>query len=151
MSASLFGLLSRLAPGVMAQVGHRVDYLAGFCCPVGGLAAGKPRVLCHDNQIYLSNGTEYVYVYDQEGRLMKVSGIKAMQANLGWFILCCWHWGDVEAPESRSGNCEPLWGSSCWHPGRRAGQMGRWSKTLCSLIQTLQHVHKKLTFVGCAS
>ncbi|XP_077184383.1 Fanconi anemia core complex-associated protein 100 isoform X1 [Paroedura picta] len=55
----------------MAQVGHRVDYLAGFCCPVGGLAAGKPRVLCHDNQIYLSNGTEYVYVYDQEGRLMK--------------------------------------------------------------------------------
>lgn len=56
----------------MAQVGHRVDYLAGFCCPVGGLAAGKPRVLCHENQIYLSNGTEYVYVYDQEGRLMKV-------------------------------------------------------------------------------
>uniref|UniRef100_A0A670YFF1 FA core complex associated protein 100 n=1 Tax=Pseudonaja textilis TaxID=8673 RepID=A0A670YFF1_PSETE len=55
----------------MAQVGHRVDYLAGFCCPVGGLAAGKPRVLCHENQIYLSNGTEYVYVYDQEGRLMK--------------------------------------------------------------------------------
>lgn len=58
----------------MAQVGHRVDYLAGFCCPVGGLAAGKPRVLCHDSQIYLSNGTEYVYVYDQEGRLMKVCG-----------------------------------------------------------------------------
>ncbi|XP_034960003.1 Fanconi anemia core complex-associated protein 100 [Zootoca vivipara] len=55
----------------MAQVGHRVDYLAGFCCPVGGLAAGKPRVLCHENQIYLSNGTEFVYVYDQEGRLMK--------------------------------------------------------------------------------
>ncbi|KAF7236877.1 hypothetical protein EYD10_16375 [Varanus komodoensis] len=55
----------------MAQVGHRVDYLAGFCCPVGGLAAGKPRVLCHENRIYLSNGTEYVYVYDQEGRLMK--------------------------------------------------------------------------------
>ncbi|XP_061471717.1 Fanconi anemia core complex-associated protein 100 [Rhineura floridana] len=55
----------------MAQVGHRVDYLAGFCCPVGGLAAGKPRVLCHENQIYLSNGTEFVYVYNQEGRLMK--------------------------------------------------------------------------------
>nr|XP_056722861.1 Fanconi anemia core complex-associated protein 100 [Euleptes europaea] len=71
MSASPVGLLSRLAPGVMAQVGHRVDYLAGFCCPVGGLAAGKPRVLCHESQIYLSNGTEYVYVYDQEGRLMK--------------------------------------------------------------------------------
>lgn len=72
---SLFGPLSRLAPGIMAQVGHRVDYLAGFCCPVGGLAAGKPRVLCHGNQIYLSNGTEYVYIYDQEGRLMKVSGV----------------------------------------------------------------------------
>nr|XP_060620248.1 Fanconi anemia core complex-associated protein 100 [Anolis sagrei ordinatus] len=55
----------------MAQVGHRVDYLAGFCCPVGGLAAGKPRVLCHGSQIYLSNGTEYVYVYDQESRFMK--------------------------------------------------------------------------------
>lgn len=63
----------------MAQVGHRVDYLAGFCCPVGGLAAGKPRVLCHENQIYLSNGTEYVYVYDQEGRLMKVC--------LGWRLV----------------------------------------------------------------
>uniref|UniRef100_A0A8D0HDW6 FA core complex associated protein 100 n=1 Tax=Sphenodon punctatus TaxID=8508 RepID=A0A8D0HDW6_SPHPU len=55
----------------MAQVGHRVDYLAGFCCPVGGLAAGKPRVLCHEKEIYLSNGSEFVYVYDQEGRLMK--------------------------------------------------------------------------------
>ncbi|KAK2536761.1 Faap100 [Columba livia] len=55
----------------MAQVGHRVDYLAGFCCPVGGLVAGKPRVLCHENQIYLSNGSEFVYVYDQEGKVLK--------------------------------------------------------------------------------
>ncbi|XP_074870811.1 Fanconi anemia core complex-associated protein 100 isoform X2 [Carettochelys insculpta] len=55
----------------MAQVGHRVDYLAGFCCPVGGLAAGKPRVLCHEKQIYLSNGSEFVYVYDQEGKLLQ--------------------------------------------------------------------------------
>lgn len=55
----------------MAQVGHRVDYLAGFCCPLGGLAAGKPRVLCHENEIYLSNGSEFVYVYDQEGKLLK--------------------------------------------------------------------------------
>ncbi|XP_017586234.1 PREDICTED: Fanconi anemia core complex-associated protein 100 [Corvus brachyrhynchos] len=55
----------------MAQVGHRVDYLAGFCCPVGGLVAGKPRVLCHENEIYLSNGTEFVYVYDQEGKVLK--------------------------------------------------------------------------------
>ncbi|NWW98302.1 FP100 protein, partial [Caloenas nicobarica] len=55
----------------MAQVGHRVDYLAGFCCPVGGLVAGKPRVLCHENEIYLSNGSEFVYVYDQEGKVLK--------------------------------------------------------------------------------
>ncbi|CAM5155543.1 unnamed protein product [Eretmochelys imbricata] len=55
----------------MAHVGHRVDYLAGFCCPVGGLAAGKPRVLCHENEIYLSNGSEFVYVYDQEGKVLK--------------------------------------------------------------------------------
>lgn len=59
----------------MAQVGHRVDYLAGFCCPVGGLVAGKPRVLCHENEIYLSNGTEFVYVYDQEGKVLKVRGL----------------------------------------------------------------------------
>uniref|UniRef100_A0A8C8RWX7 FA core complex associated protein 100 n=1 Tax=Pelusios castaneus TaxID=367368 RepID=A0A8C8RWX7_9SAUR len=55
----------------MAHLGHRVDYLAGFCCPVGGLAAGKPRVLCHENEIYLSNSSEFVYVYDQEGKLLK--------------------------------------------------------------------------------
>ncbi|KAM9177571.1 Fanconi anemia core complex-associated protein 100 isoform 1-T1 [Mergus octosetaceus] len=55
----------------MAHVCPRVDYLAGFCCPVGGLVAGKPRVLCHENEIYLSNGTEFVYVYDQEGKVLK--------------------------------------------------------------------------------
>ncbi|RLV94611.1 hypothetical protein DV515_00013110 [Chloebia gouldiae] len=37
----------------------------------GGLVAGKPRVLCHENEIYLSNGTEFVYVYDQEGKVLK--------------------------------------------------------------------------------
>lgn len=62
------------APGTMAQVGHRVDYLAGFCCPVGGLVAGKPRVLCHESEIYLCNGSEFVYIYDQEGKVLKVSG-----------------------------------------------------------------------------
>ncbi|XP_052543875.1 Fanconi anemia core complex-associated protein 100 isoform X2 [Tympanuchus pallidicinctus] len=55
----------------MAQVGHRVDYLAGFCCPVGGLVAGKPRVLCHESEIYLCNGSEFVYIYDQEGKVLK--------------------------------------------------------------------------------
>lgn len=69
--------------GTMAQVGHRVDYLAGFCCPVGGLVAGKPRVLCHENEIYLSNGTEFVYVYDQEGKVLKVRGLA------GWGVTLC--------------------------------------------------------------
>lgn len=65
----------------MAHVGHRVDYLAGFCCPVGGLVAGKPRVLCHENEIYLSNGSEFVYVYDQEGKVLKVSGLAGQGAS----------------------------------------------------------------------
>ncbi|XP_025892661.1 Fanconi anemia core complex-associated protein 100 [Nothoprocta perdicaria] len=55
----------------MAHAGHRLDYLAGFCCPLGGLAAGKPRVLCHDSEVYLSNGSEFLYVYDQEGKELK--------------------------------------------------------------------------------
>ncbi|XP_056673317.1 Fanconi anemia core complex-associated protein 100 isoform X1 [Monodelphis domestica] len=54
----------------MAEDNQRVDYLAGFCCPVGGLAAGKPRVLCHESEIYLSNGSEFVYIYNQEGKLL---------------------------------------------------------------------------------
>lgn len=80
------------APGTMAQVGHRVDYLAGFCCPVGGLVAGKPRVLCHESEIYLCNGSEFVYIYDQEGKVLKVSGP--------------WHrdrrWGDLGTPPGSS-------------------------------------------------
>lgn len=71
-------------PGTMAQVGHRVDYLAGFCCPVGGLVAGKPRVLCHENEIYLSNGSEFVYVYDQEGKVLKVSGLVGLGGRGGF-------------------------------------------------------------------
>lgn len=88
----------------MAQVGHRVDYLAGFCCPVGGLVAGKPRVLCHENEIYLSNGTEFVYVYDQEGKVLKVRGLAG-----GGFTLCPWgqrpttQWGHPQSyPHSLS-------------------------------------------------
>lgn len=63
--------------------GPRVDYLAGFCCPVGGLAAGRPRVLCHDGRIYLSNGSAFVYVYDQEGRLLQVSPRAALPPRSG--------------------------------------------------------------------
>lgn len=57
----------------MADPRPRVEYLAGFCCPLGGLAAGKPRVLCHGAEIFLSTGRELVYVYDREGRLLIVS------------------------------------------------------------------------------
>ncbi|XP_030867505.1 Fanconi anemia core complex-associated protein 100 isoform X4 [Gorilla gorilla gorilla] len=54
----------------MAGAAPRVRYLAGFCCPLGGLAAGKPRVLCHEAEVFLSTGSELVYVYDQEGGLL---------------------------------------------------------------------------------
>ncbi|KAJ8793079.1 hypothetical protein J1605_003756 [Eschrichtius robustus] len=54
----------------MAGLAPRVEYLAGFCCPLGGLAAGKPRVLCHGAEVFLSTGSELVYVYDREGRLL---------------------------------------------------------------------------------
>nr|XP_004655324.2 Fanconi anemia core complex-associated protein 100 isoform X2 [Jaculus jaculus] len=54
----------------MACGASRVHYLEGFCCPVGGLAAGKPRVLCHEEKVFLSTGREFVYVYDLEGGLL---------------------------------------------------------------------------------
>lgn len=57
----------------MAGLAPRVDYLAGFSFPVGGLAAGKPRVLCLGAEILLSTGRELVYVYDSEKRHLTVS------------------------------------------------------------------------------
>nr|XP_023507560.1 Fanconi anemia core complex-associated protein 100 [Equus caballus] len=54
----------------MADLAPQVNYLAGFCCPLGGLAAGKPRVLCLGAEIFLSTGSELVYVYDQEAGLL---------------------------------------------------------------------------------
>lgn len=57
----------------MADLAPQVNYLAGFCCPLGGLAAGKPRVLCLGAEIFLSTGSELVYVYDQEAGLLTVS------------------------------------------------------------------------------
>ncbi|XP_030894787.1 Fanconi anemia core complex-associated protein 100 isoform X1 [Leptonychotes weddellii] len=54
----------------MAGFEPRVEYLESFRCPLGGLAAGKPRVLCHGAEIFVSTGSELVYVYDQEGRLL---------------------------------------------------------------------------------
>ncbi|KAM8786681.1 Fanconi anemia core complex-associated protein 100 [Rhynchonycteris naso] len=52
----------------MAGLAPHVDYLTGFSCPVGGPAAGKPRVLCLGAEIFLSTGRELVYVYDLERR-----------------------------------------------------------------------------------
>ncbi|XP_032097248.1 Fanconi anemia core complex-associated protein 100 isoform X4 [Sapajus apella] len=54
----------------MAGAAPRVRYMAGFRCPLGGLAASKPRVLCHEAEVFLSTGRELVYVYDQEGGLL---------------------------------------------------------------------------------
>ncbi|XP_062030809.1 Fanconi anemia core complex-associated protein 100 [Lepus europaeus] len=54
----------------MAGAEPRVRYLAGFRCPLGGLAAGTARVLRHGAEVVLSTGSEFVYVYDQEGGLL---------------------------------------------------------------------------------
>ncbi|XP_036268093.1 Fanconi anemia core complex-associated protein 100 isoform X2 [Pipistrellus kuhlii] len=51
----------------MAAPAPRVHYLAGFSCPVGGLAAG-PRVLPLGAEVLLAAGRELVYVYDREAR-----------------------------------------------------------------------------------
>ncbi|XP_077022320.1 Fanconi anemia core complex-associated protein 100 [Tamandua tetradactyla] len=56
----------------MAGTARRVEYLAGFRCPVGGLAAGKSRVLRHEAEIFLCTGREFVYVYDQGGKRLRV-------------------------------------------------------------------------------
>lgn len=54
-----------------------MHYLSDFCCPPGGRAAGKPHVLRHEAEVFLSTGREFVYVYDQEGGLLTVSGGRA--------------------------------------------------------------------------
>uniref|UniRef100_A0A6I8P5X1 FA core complex associated protein 100 n=1 Tax=Ornithorhynchus anatinus TaxID=9258 RepID=A0A6I8P5X1_ORNAN len=51
--------------------GRRVRYLADFGRPVGGPAAGRARVLCHETDVYLAGGTEFVYVYDREGKRLQ--------------------------------------------------------------------------------
>ncbi|XP_003786111.1 Fanconi anemia core complex-associated protein 100 [Otolemur garnettii] len=57
----------------MAGAVARVQYLAGLRCPLGGLAAGRPRVLRHEAEVFLSTGSEFVYVHDQEGGLLTVA------------------------------------------------------------------------------
>ncbi|XP_007957776.1 Fanconi anemia core complex-associated protein 100 [Orycteropus afer afer] len=52
----------------MAGAARRVDYLAAFRCPAGGLAAGRPRVLGVGAEVFLATGGELVYVYDREAR-----------------------------------------------------------------------------------
>ncbi|XP_022379203.1 Fanconi anemia core complex-associated protein 100 isoform X3 [Enhydra lutris kenyoni] len=54
----------------MAGLEPRVEYLESFRCPLGGLAAGPPRVLCHGAALFVSAGSERVSVYEQEGRLL---------------------------------------------------------------------------------
>ncbi|KAM7334701.1 Fanconi anemia core complex-associated protein 100 [Alexandromys fortis] len=54
----------------MAGASPRVHYLSDFCCPLGGRAGGKPRVLRHEAEVFLSTGREFVYVYDQEGGML---------------------------------------------------------------------------------
>nr|XP_019591258.1 PREDICTED: Fanconi anemia core complex-associated protein 100 isoform X2 [Rhinolophus sinicus] len=80
----------------MAGLAPRVDYLAGFRCPLGGLPAGKPRVLGHGAQIFLSTGRELVYVYDREGRLLtavykfpgQVWHLEALALRRALYVLC---------------------------------------------------------------
>ncbi|XP_064126630.1 Fanconi anemia core complex-associated protein 100 isoform X1 [Loxodonta africana] len=52
----------------MAGAAPRVDCLAGFRCSTGGLAAGRPCVLALGAEVFLSTGSELVYVYDREAR-----------------------------------------------------------------------------------
>ncbi|XP_037350232.1 Fanconi anemia core complex-associated protein 100 isoform X2 [Talpa occidentalis] len=54
----------------MARLAPRVEYLAGFRCPLGGLAAGRPRLLCRGADILLSPGGELLHVYDREAGLL---------------------------------------------------------------------------------
>ncbi|XP_030698990.1 Fanconi anemia core complex-associated protein 100 isoform X1 [Globicephala melas] len=80
----------------MAGLAPRVEYLAGFCCPLGGLAVGKPRVLCHGAEVFLSTGSELVYVYDREGRLLiavykfpgKVWHLELLALRRALYVLC---------------------------------------------------------------
>ncbi|XP_029455089.1 Fanconi anemia core complex-associated protein 100 [Rhinatrema bivittatum] len=55
----------------MASCLQKVRYLAGFQCPVGGLSVGKPQVLCHQSDVYLSIGSKFLYMYDKEEKLVK--------------------------------------------------------------------------------
>nr|XP_058140861.1 Fanconi anemia core complex-associated protein 100 isoform X2 [Dasypus novemcinctus] len=55
----------------MAGGAPRVAYLAGLGCPAGGLAAGAPRLLRHEAEVFLSAGRGLVHVYDRGGRRLR--------------------------------------------------------------------------------
>ncbi|XP_035890147.1 Fanconi anemia core complex-associated protein 100 [Phyllostomus discolor] len=82
----------------MAGLAPRVDYLAGFSFPVGGLAAGKPRVLRLGAEILLSTGRELVYVFDSGGRQLtavyrfpgQVWHLEVLALRRMLFVLCAW-------------------------------------------------------------
>ncbi|XP_014442213.1 LOW QUALITY PROTEIN: Fanconi anemia core complex-associated protein 100 [Tupaia chinensis] len=82
----------------MAASAPRVQYLEGFCCPSGGLAAAKPRVLCHEAEVFVSTGSELVYVYGQEGGLLtavyrfpgRVWHLEFLAPRRALYVLCAW-------------------------------------------------------------
>ncbi|KAM4664772.1 Fanconi anemia core complex-associated protein 100 [Discoglossus pictus] len=48
-----------------------VQYLAGFQCPPGGLAGCKGQVIHWNQDVYVSNCSKFVYVYNIEKKLIK--------------------------------------------------------------------------------
>nr|XP_014340014.1 PREDICTED: Fanconi anemia core complex-associated protein 100 [Latimeria chalumnae] len=50
---------------------QRVHYAAGFHCSPGREAWGKSQITCHDSEIYLCNGTTFVYVYSKQDKVVK--------------------------------------------------------------------------------
>ncbi|XP_039715168.1 Fanconi anemia core complex-associated protein 100 [Pteropus medius] len=104
----------------MVGVAPRVDYLADFCRPLGGPAAGRPRVLCHGAEIFLSTAREQVYVYDQERRLLtavytfpgQVWHLEVLALRRALYVLCarrgiyCLSLDQTRSPSQNDGDDE---------------------------------------------
>lgn len=101
----------------MVGLTPRVDYLADFCRPLGGLAAGRPRVLCHGAEIFLSTARERVYVYDQERRQLTVSAGAAQSRGAARGGAACGEAGLWIVPRGR---CV---GGVCWEETRLCGAL----------------------------
>lgn len=106
----------------MAGFAPRVQYLAGFRCPLGGLAAGKPRVLCRGAEIFVSTGSELVHVYDQEGNLLTVSAGRGPRTREGrGVVVGCRAEGLAGVPDRECGEG----GIGCLEPGVGGGHGGQ--------------------------